>query len=395
MRTSAFAVLAALLCSSRTSAQLPLRFAFFPDEVTFETIAGQPVPPAQTVRIQSGTVPFELASAHGTFNTTNFVTVSPRTGIGIIDLTVSLNPNIVPYLAPGRYGVSLVFLSTDPARPGGGSVRVALTVGTTPAPAITAVVNSASQEPVISFGELVTIYGTNLGTGPVSPISSYSITQGGTVTTVSRHPLSFDPLSNMLPAGNSTTVRFGGVQAPLLYVSPTQINAVVPWMANGGRVVVTHNGKQSADFIVPSALLAAPGIFTVAPNGRGPGAIQNVDPQTGALTLNSAANPAPKGGAIVLYGTGAGLTWSQFPPDGTIVTDVLTPPYYRLTNLSSLTIGGQTADVLYAGAAPGMVSGVFQLNAVIPQAIGSGPQPVVVAIGGVNNSAQGVTVAIQ
>ncbi len=191
-----------------------------------------------------------------------------------------------------------------------------------------------------------------------------------------------------------TTVTFGGVPAPLLYISPTQINAVVPYLVTSYPVVVTHNGKSSAEFPVPYAQ-TAPAIFTVAPNGRGPGAIQNIDPQTGAVTLNSADNPAPRGSTIVLYGTGAGSLWTQIPPDGTIVTDVLTPPYYRIVNLDSFTIGGQPAKVLYAGAAPGQVSGVFQINAVIPDGAGSGPQPVVVTIGGSDNSQQGVTVAVQ
>jgi uncharacterized protein (TIGR03437 family) len=389
--TLPFAAFAVTLCPLLTSAQLPVAFGVFPDSITFQTTADQSVPAGQLVRIDSGTIPFEYAAAYNA--RPNFVTVSPRTGVGITSLTVSLNPNVVPYLAPGRYILDLSLISTDPDRPGYGTVHIILTVGSTPAPVITSVVNSASQEAGLSIGTLVTIYGTNLGTGPVSPMSSYSVTQGGATTTFNRYPLSFEPLSNMLPEGNGTTVTFGGVPAPLLYISPTQINAVVPYRANGGRVVVTHNGQLSGDFIVPIAQFA-PSMFTVAPNGRGPGAIQNIDSQTGAVTLNSTDNPAPKGSTIILYGTGAG-EWSQIPPDGMIVTDVLTPPYYRILAFAGLTIGGQPAKVLYAGAAPGQVSGVFQVNAIIPDGIGSGPQPVVIKIGASDNSQQGVTVAVQ
>jgi len=61
----------------------------------------------------------------------------------------------------------------------------------------------------------------------------------------------------------------------------------------------------------------------------------------------------------------------------------------------SVTIGGQPATVLYAGAAPFLISGVVQVNAIVPQGIGSGPQPVVLTIGANSNAGQQVTVAVQ
>jgi uncharacterized protein (TIGR03437 family) len=74
---------------------------------------------------------------------------------------------------------------------------------------------------------------------------------------------------------------------------------------------------------------------------------------------------------------------------------VLDPPYYVPQVAVSLTVGGQAANILYAGAAPGQVSGLMQVNAVVPNGIGSGAQPVVLTIGSNNNSQQGVTVAVQ
>jgi uncharacterized protein (TIGR03437 family) len=61
----------------------------------------------------------------------------------------------------------------------------------------------------------------------------------------------------------------------------------------------------------------------------------------------------------------------------------------------SLAIGGQSAHVLYAGAAPYAVPGMIQVNAVVPNGIGSGPQPVVLTIGNNNNASQQVTVAVK
>ena len=50
--------------------------------------------------------------------------------------------------------------------------------------------------------------------------------------------------------------------------------------------------------------------------------------------------------------------------------------------------------MLYAGAAPGLVAGVFQINVRIPEGVEPGPQPVVVQIGTASSSPE-VTVAVQ
>ena len=60
----------------------------------------------------------------------------------------------------------------------------------------------------------------------------------------------------------------------------------------------------------------------------------------------------------------------------------------------SITIGGQGANYTFAGEAPGFVSGVLQLNVVVPTNITAGDQPIVVTIGG-NPSQQGVTVTVK
>jgi uncharacterized protein (TIGR03437 family) len=61
-----------------------------------------------------------------------------------------------------------------------------------------------------------------------------------------------------------------------------------------------------------------------------------------------------------------------------------------------VTIGGQPAEVLYAGAAPGLVSGVMQLNVrVPPNAATGGAVPVVIQVGNANNAGQRTTMAVQ
>ena len=63
----------------------------------------------------------------------------------------------------------------------------------------------------------------------------------------------------------------------------------------------------------------------------------------------------------------------------------------------SVTIGGVAVpdtDINYVGEAPGLVSGVFQLNAKIPAGVGPGAVPVVIRFGGVASQAN-VTVSVR
>ena len=110
----------------------------------------------------------------------------------------------------------------------------------------------------------------------------------------------------------------------------------------------------------------------------------------GMLTLNGPANPAQRGGVIVIYATGEGLLT---PPvaDGEIVGEDL--PRVQLP--VSVTMGGVQAVVTYAGGTPGLVAGLVQINAVVPVGIAAGAAvPVNISIGGVASPA-GATIAVQ
>jgi uncharacterized protein (TIGR03437 family) len=106
-------------------------------------------------------------------------------------------------------------------------------------------------------------------------------------------------------------------------------------------------------------------------------------------SINSPTNPASRGTAIQIYGTGGGPT---SPPSyaGNVAQTAAS-----LTLPVTVTIGGVNAQVLYAGNAPGEVVGLVQINALIPQSVTPGTAlPLLVTIGGVAAQA-GVTVAIQ
>jgi uncharacterized protein (TIGR03437 family) len=146
---------------------------------------------------------------------------------------------------------------------------------------------------------------------------------------------------------------------------------------------VMYNGKVIAG---PSLSVAtsAPGIFTLNSSGVGPAVITNQDG-----TINSPDHPAPKGSIIVLYATGEG----QISPGG--VDGAITgTPLPSLTLPVSLRIGGKPAQLMYAGEAPNEVSGVMQINAVVPPDAPSGTVSVYLVVGS-NISPLNVTMNVQ
>ena len=71
------------------------------------------------------------------------------------------------------------------------------------------------------------------------------------------------------------------------------------------------------------------------------------------------------------------------------------PPYPVPLAPVTLSIGGRPGQINYAGAAPGLVFGVLQVNAVVPSGLSAGPQRLVLTVGKNDNSSQPVTVAVQ
>jgi uncharacterized protein (TIGR03437 family) len=219
------------------------------------------------------------------------------------------------------------------------------------------VVNAASfAGGPVAPGEIVSLFGTGLG-----PLSSVS--EGW----VSRKQVS-DSLAGV-------HVTFDGVPAPILYASSGQINAVVPYAVAGEsttQVQVEYLGAFSRPVTLPVAA-TAPGIFSQASSGRGPGAILNARDES----VNSIFNPVPRGNWVSIYATGAGVTVPA-SLDGLLASN---PLPQTLANVA-VTIGGLACQINYAGAAPGYISGLIQINAEVPADVTPGPSvPVQVTIG--------------
>lgn len=114
-----------------------------------------------------------------------------------------------------------------------------------------------------------------------------------------------------------------------------------------------------------------PGLFTSNSSGAGFASVFNQDG-----TVNSASNPAPRGSVVVFFGTGEGQT-APAGSDGAITG--APPPKPAL--LVSMRIGGKPADLLYAGEAPQLVSGVLQVNATVPNDAYPGNASVYLVVG--------------
>ncbi len=238
-----------------------------------------------------------------------------------------------------------------------------------PKPVVAAVTNAASYSQAIAPGQMVTIFGTALGPDKLAY-------------------LKLD--ENGLVSGSTGGVRilFDGVPAPVVYALATQCSAVVPYLGAfkaTTHVQVEYQGVRS-DPLEVAVAPTAPGLFTSAATGQGQGAVLNQD----GVTLNSSVAPASPGSVVILWGTGEGIT---DPPgvDGRIAVDVLPKPLVPV----SVDIGGLPAIIEYAGAAPGNIPGLLQINARMSKDVQpSDKVPVHVKIGAAT-SQDGVTVAVR
>ena len=208
----------------------------------------------------------------------------------------------------------------------------------------------------VAPGSLISIFGTNLASGTQAAASV--------------------PLTTNL-AGISVSAN--GVALPLLFVSPTQINAQLPFeITDTATLTVTANGVAGAPFRVNVAN-AAPGIFQFS----GTRAVAtNSD-----YSLNTSSNPAQTGSFITVYITGQG------PFDNSIADGAGAPssPLSKTSATTTASIGGKTATVLFSGATPGLV-GVSQVNVVVPNGIPDGDNSLVITIGGVSSNSTTISV---
>ena len=246
--------------------------------------------------------------------------------------------------------------------------------------------NPSSQFPGVSPGELVSIFGINLG--PATPLSLQLDSTGKVSTSLGGVQVFFISRIFGLP----------DFAAPLTYVSATQINCVVPYELEQliGQTVgleVSYLGQTSSNPVYVRAISTASGIFTAIGTGTGQAAALNPD-----NTPNTTSNPAPAGSIIQVYMTGEGQT---SPPgvDGSVTcsngcatTSQIPKPLLPVT----ASVGGQPATVTFYGEAPGLVSGVMQVNVLIPPNTPPGTTSLAIHLPSLLTGVQsGVTIAVK
>jgi uncharacterized protein (TIGR03437 family) len=217
-------------------------------------------------------------------------------------------------------------------------------------------VSAASFEggDTVAPGQIITIFGLNIG-----PESASGLVLNGS-----------GRLETNLAGAQ---VLINNTPAPLVYAGRDQVSAIVPYSVAGRgstSLRVVSNGVSSNTRSL-NVVDAAPAIFTADSSGRGGAAALNEDG-----SVNTASNPAIAGSVVVLYATGEGTT-SPAGIDGRPAQGAIPKPVLRVR----VRFAGQEADVLYAGGAPGLVAGVLQVNARLPESLAPGRVPVVLQVG--------------
>jgi uncharacterized protein (TIGR03437 family) len=225
-------------------------------------------------------------------------------------------------------------------------------------PSPTAVVNAASLQPGgVAPGSLIAIFGSHLAQATmVAPTAWLPRSLGG------------------------VTFSINGIAAPLLSVSPEQINAQVPFEVTEGWAKADLQVAGMPP--IPIALMisaASPGIF---PSIQNQSAVRNA---SGAE--NTPDNPARVGSIVTVFLTGQGavappVSTGEPAPSGTLS---------RAISSVTATVGNRQATVTFAGLSPDS-AGLFQISLIVPT-IGPGSWPLVVTVNGVSSNTRSMSVS--
>jgi uncharacterized protein (TIGR03437 family) len=352
----------------------PPSIAVAPTTLSFMAANASATPASQNLTVtNSGAGALSWSASATTASGGPWLSVTPSSGSSTAGqpgamITLSVNPT---GLASGDYyGTVEVDSPAAPNSPQVATIRLTVTsASANSAPQISpaGVVHGASFTPdgPVAPGSIVSIFGTSLAD------------QSILASTL--------PLPNQL-AGASVTI--GGRTLPLLYVSPKQINAQLPFGMPANltqQLVVTRDNMISAP--EPVALVPAePGVFTVDQSGVGPGVVTAVHTD-GTQNPVDANHPATAGDVLVIYCTGLG----EVNPRAVAGFPIPVQPESMVVDPVTATIGGTIAPVQFAGATSGFV-GLYQVNVAVPSGVpASATTPLVLTQGG--RASRTVTIA--
>jgi uncharacterized protein (TIGR03437 family) len=190
----------------------------------------------------------------------------------------------------------------------------------------------------------------------MSPLGWMEIRGNGIGTALSSSP----PLTS---AGTLPT-SYGGLQvfvdntpAPLLKIEADRITFVSPitnYRGGAAAIFVARNGVMTTE-LETTVVPATPAVITTNAVESSSIAAFNQDG-----SLNSPQNPATDGSIITMYATGLGATSAYLAPGS------IAKASGSLIETVGVMVYGVKADVLYAGPAPGLLAGVYQINFRVP-----------------------------
>ena len=286
------------------------------------------------------------------------------------------NPLIQKTGPDGRAGVRVELPVTAAAlmEDGGRSDQFASTISivATPGGALstTFVLGTIGRPPAFEAGGLVNAATFQLGIvpGSLATLFGAGLSEGITGTELAGGATSF----------NGTTIRIGGIAAPLLSLtgSPAeQVNLQIPFELSSGQtttIEVENNGTRKTVSGAP-VFSTQPGIFEIPVAGGGTvGAV--IHAISGQLVTEQ--NPAQRGDVVSMFLTGGGALSQSV---GTGVLGPIPPPVM----VESIVVGvdDKGSTVLFGGYAPGFL-GLYQVNFEIPQDAGCGVRPLSIRVGG-------------
>jgi uncharacterized protein (TIGR03437 family) len=272
---------------------------------------------------------------------------------------------------PGTRRVLVEFIGTKrggaPDDMAGFAENISLVLTAPPQIVIEGIGNAANYVAgKVSAGEILVVYGTDFG--PAS-LAGYQIANG-----------------LFAAETGETRIYFDDVPAPMLYSVAGQLSCIVPYSVAGktSTKVQLEYRKFKGNVVTIPVTSAVPGLFTIDKTGKNQIAALNDD-----YSVNGSSKPAAKGSIVMLFATGEGQT-TPGGMDGKPAADVYPKPALPVT----VQINGKDAEVLYYGAAPGLVAGVMQVNARIPADAPAGNVPVSIKVGS-DSSQSGATIAVR
>jgi uncharacterized protein (TIGR03437 family) len=239
-----------------------------------------------------------------------------------------------------------------------------------------------------SYSAATIVNTSNQAPGPYAPNSELTIR--GTGMAYSAYSITLADIAggNLPTALSGVQVFVDGSPAPLFYVSPTQINFLMPPNQIAGPVTVWVALNSIAGPQVSLTLQnVAPALF---PSPLDPG--YAIAQQWPAYSLIAPATPVRPGGIVILYATGLGVT----EPYPALPTEI--PTYAGLIEhiaTFQVFLNGTPLDpaqILYAGICPGW-AGLYQIDLVLPS--DAPPNPEIRVAIGARVSLPGLKLAVQ